>query len=155
MAIFPRKCSRTKENWTSLICKVFFPAKIFFCYFVKGKLGGKNLPFKRVNLLCKGVFGKKIQYARNAQNFANNLSLSASLVKGGKYFILVKLSTVWKFVCFTYQDSNLFQDLQILCDTFLKQSIVFLELTRIFKFQGYKKEPLKKEDKLLKKVYMV
>jgi hypothetical protein len=33
-----------------------FSRQIFLLYFVKGKFGGKNLLFKRVNLLCKEVF---------------------------------------------------------------------------------------------------
>jgi hypothetical protein len=36
--------------------KYFFPAKFFFCILEKENLAGKNLLFKRVNLLCKGVF---------------------------------------------------------------------------------------------------
>jgi hypothetical protein len=37
----------------------FFPAKFFFCILEKGILAGKNLLFKRVNLLCKEGFSKK------------------------------------------------------------------------------------------------
>jgi hypothetical protein len=51
-------------KWTSFLCKVkftllkskFFPAKFFFCILEKGILAGKNLFFKRVNLLCKEGF---------------------------------------------------------------------------------------------------
>jgi hypothetical protein len=36
----------------------FFPAKFFFCILEKGILAGKNLLFKRVNLLSKEGFSK-------------------------------------------------------------------------------------------------
>jgi hypothetical protein len=38
----------------------FFPAKFYFCILEKGILAGKNLLFKRVNLLCEeGFFSQK------------------------------------------------------------------------------------------------
>ncbi len=49
---------------TSFFCKVNFSRQIFLLYFGKGNFGGKNLLYKRVNLLCKEGYSISINWQK-------------------------------------------------------------------------------------------
>jgi hypothetical protein len=73
----------TQFQGTSLFCKVFFPAKFSFFKIQEKNLAGKNLLFKKVNLLCKRVFsnfnaGKLDKLLEESQEVGLKINISKS-----------------------------------------------------------------------------